>query len=50
MPGISHVTRGKRINLVGTARERHFSPGYDLFIPYYFLWVTFLMSIRRTLF
>ena len=32
MPGISHVTRGKRINLVGAARERHFSPGYDLFM------------------
>ena len=31
-PRISHVTRGKRINLVGSARERHFSLQYDLFI------------------
>ena len=34
VPHISHVTRGKRINVVGSAHERHFSPQYDLFIGY----------------
>ena len=50
VPRNLNVTREKAINVVGPARERHFSLQSDLFYMTLFLRVTFLMSIRRTLF